>query len=295
MSDSQSDDQADEPLWVIEEPLEHMVMDEDDTFRTQNTSDTQWERRNIIERTSGSIHTRVELLSVSHGWYDEGGDKATLMVFRFRFDPQKTSRRVLRARVEVKFFTKNEESQLVVEAIAPEERWTVVPTTDVETTTRSGQLNLGVSGIPFLQASASAGLEKTYSRDISDATTITGSINLGTGKNSGDSTVAVWNFLENKRRKTGVPDSVTTAILVMRSGDEPFNAVVTLEADVDWVTGWERRFTKIPLDDPILFNPQETGGRSRKGRSYGVKNLADIDLHQLSSVRFAVEAPFVAR
>ncbi|KAG7418139.1 hypothetical protein Forpe1208_v005270 [Fusarium oxysporum f. sp. rapae] len=100
---------------------------------------------------------------------------------------------------------------------------------------------------------------------------------------------------ENERRKTGVPDSVTTAILVRRSGDERFNAEVTLQADVDWVTGWERRLSKIPLDDPILFNPRETGGPGKKGRSYGAKDLASVDLNQLCKVRMAVEAPFVAK
>ncbi|KAH7250312.1 uncharacterized protein BKA55DRAFT_377512 [Fusarium redolens] len=294
MTTSQNDDQADEPLLVFDTPMDNQVIGEDDTLRTENTSMSDWERRNIIERTSGSIHTRVELLSVTHGSYNEGGDKATLMVFRFRFDPQKSSRRVIRAKVEIEFFAKND-SNLVVDAIAPEERWTVVPTTDTETTTRSGQLNLGASGVPFLQAGATASLEKTYSRDISDATTVTGSINLGTGKNSGESTVAVWNLQENERRKTGVPDSVTTAILVRRSGDERFNAEVTLQADVDWVTGWERKLSKIPLDDPILFNPRETGGVSKKGRSCGAKDLASVDLNQLCKVRMAVEAPFVAK
>ncbi|VTT56479.1 unnamed protein product, partial [Fusarium fujikuroi] len=285
-------DQTDEPLLVFETPLEHQVIGEDDTVRTENASMSDWERRNIIERTGGSIHTRVELLSVIHGSYNEGGDKATLMVFRFRFDPQKSSRRVIRAKVEIEFST-TDDSYLEVDAIAPEERWTVVPTTDTETTTRSGQLNLGASGVPFLEAGASASLEKSYTRDVSGATTITGSINLGSGKNSGDSTVAAWNLQENERRKTGVPDSVTTAILVRRAGDERFNAEVTLQADVDWVTGWERRLSKIPLDDPILFNPRETGGSGKKGRSYGAKDLASVDLNELCKALTARDTRFV--
>ncbi|KAI3588895.1 hypothetical protein IWW34DRAFT_877808 [Fusarium oxysporum f. sp. albedinis] len=294
MTDPWSDDQADEPLLAFDPPMEDQVIGEDDTFRTQNASLSDWERRNIIERTSGSIHTRVKLLSASHGSYNEGGEEATLLVFRFRFDPQKSSRRVLWAKAEIEFFAEDD-LDLTVEAIAPEERWAVVPTTDTETTTRSGQLNLGASGVPLLQAGASAGLEKTYSRDVKDATTVTGAINLGTGKNSGGSTVAVWNFQENERHKTGVPDSVTTAILLRRSCDERFTAVVTLEADVDWVTGLERKFARIPLDDPILFNPKGTGGPSKKGRSYGLKDLANVDLYQLCKVRMAVEAPFAVK
>ncbi|KAF5542953.1 hypothetical protein FNAPI_9841 [Fusarium napiforme] len=291
MADPCWENQADEPLLLLEIPLEDQVIGEDNTFRTQNASLSDWERRNVIERTSGGIHSRVEMLSVSHGSYNDGEDKATLMVFRFRFDPQKSSRRVLWAKVEIEFFAKDE-STLLVDSIAPEQRWKMVPTTDTETTTHGGQLNLGASGVPFLNAGASASLEKTYSREVSDATTITGSKNLGTGKNSGDSTVAVWTLQENKRHNTGVPDSVTTAILLHRSCDEPFTAVVTLEADVDWITGLERKFIKVPLDDPILFNPKDTAGARKKGRSFGAKDLATVDLNQLCEARFAVEAPF---
>lgn len=89
MAESQIDN--DEPALVLEEPLQDMVVGEDSTFRTENASSQDWERRNVIERTRGSIHTHVELLEVTHGTLDEDGDKATLMVFRFCSDPQKSS------------------------------------------------------------------------------------------------------------------------------------------------------------------------------------------------------------
>ncbi|KAL6912634.1 hypothetical protein ACHAPO_012040 [Fusarium lateritium] len=289
-----TDENDDQPLLDLEVPLEYLVVGEDDTVHTENASLEDWERRNIIERTDGNIHTRVELLSVSHGTFSEGEGKATLMVFRFRFDPQKSSRRVLRASVGIEFLSKNGEAP-TVEAIAPEERWTVVPTNDSESTTRGVQLNLGLSGIPLVSAGGTANLEKTITRDISDATTMTGSINLGTGKKSGDSTVAFWNFQENSRRKSGLPDSVTTAIRLLRSDDEAFNAVVTLEAEVDWVTGLENKFAKVPLDDPILFNPKAAGEKTKSGRSQEAENLASIPLYDLCKVRFAVEAPFAVK
>ncbi|KAL2694937.1 hypothetical protein Neosp_001526 [[Neocosmospora] mangrovei] len=272
MAESQiDDDYADEPALVLEEPLQDIVVGEDSTFRTENASSHDWERRNVIERTRGSIHTRVELLEVTHGTLDEYGDEATLMVFRFRFDPQKTSRRVLRARVNIEFLGKDGGNAPIVEAIAPEERWAVVPTTDSESTTRGAEL------------------------DVSDATTVSGSINLGKGRNSGESTVAVWNLQENKRRETGVPDSVTTAVLLRRYDNEPFNARVELEADVDWVSGFARKFTGVPLDDPVLFNPTLGGSKPKRGRNLGAKELGSVDLYKLCAVRFAVEAPFVVK
>ncbi|KAJ4244399.1 hypothetical protein NW762_014527 [Fusarium torreyae] len=296
MTDSSNEEYGDEPLFVVEGALgDRIVGGEDSTYRTENASLSDWERQNVIERTRGQIHTRAELLEVTHGTYDEDGDEATLMVFRFRFDPQKNSRRVIRARVDVIFRGKDGNSEPIVEAIAPEERWSVVPTTDSESTTKGGELNLGASGVPFLEAGGSAKFEKTITRDISDATTVSGARKLRKGQNWGQPGVAVWNILENKRRESGVPDSVTVAVLLRREDSEPFDAVVELEADVDWRTGLESKFMRVPLDDPILFNPQLTKSKPKKGRKYGVENLASVDLYELCKVRFAVEAPFIAK
>ncbi|KKP06333.1 hypothetical protein THAR02_01578 [Trichoderma harzianum] len=282
-----------EPLLALETPLHDIITGEDDTFRTENASVNDWERRNVIERTRGNIHVRVDLMEVIHGTYDDNGDEATLMVFRFRFDPQKHSRRIIRARINIEFFANNKhDTAPTVDGIAPEERWSVVPTVDSESITRGGELNLGASGVPFLEAGGALKFEKTVNRDVSDATTVTGSINLGTGKNSGDSTVAVWNLQENKRRQTGVPDSVRVAILLRREDSKPFNAKVTLEADADFVTGLERKFSKVPLDDPVLFNPTLTGDKPKKGRSYNVQDLGSFDLYSLCDVRMGMEAHF---
>ncbi|KAF4967445.1 hypothetical protein FSARC_5018 [Fusarium sarcochroum] len=291
--------ESDEPLFVLEATLSEAVTDGGfyDTLHTENASVDDYERRSVIERTRGNIHSRVELMEVEHGTYDddEGGDQATLLVFRFRFDPQRNSRRVIKARVNIEFMAAEPDGLVpIVEAIAPEERWTVVPTTDQESTTRGGQLNVGASGASLVNAGATASLEQTVSKDVTDATTVTGSINLGEGKNSGEPTVAVWNLLENQRRQTGVPDSVTVAVLLRREDAGRFNAKVTLEADVDWLSGLEHKIARVPLDDPVLFNPQMTSDKPKRGRSYGVQGLGGVDLYSLCEVRMAVEAHFAA-
>ncbi|KAM0339916.1 hypothetical protein ACHAPU_010748 [Fusarium lateritium] len=285
-----------EALFLLEEPLnDRLVTFEGNEFRTQNVSASDWERHNVIERTKGQIHTRIELLEVTHGTYDEDDDEATLMVFRFRFDPQKQSRRIIRARVTITFQGKRGNEQPIVEAIAPDERWSVVPTTDTVTTTKGAELNIGASGIPILTAGGSAKLEKTITRDVSDATTVSGMKKLRKGQNSGEYGVATWVLQENEKRESGVPDSVTAAVLLRREDSEPFDAIVELEADVDWASEIEYKFLRLPLDDPILFNPRATQKKRNKGRSQDVENLASIDLYELCKVRFAVEAPFVAK
>ena len=287
------------PLRSLQVPLFLEGNDEDGFLRTQNASATDYERRNVIERTRGAIHVRCDLIDVVHGSLDErSGSNATLVILKFRFEPQKESRRVVRARINIEFFaTTKGGATPEVYAIAPDDRWTVVPTTDHEETVKSGGLNLGAAGIPFVDASVHATIERTVTRDISDATTVTGSINLAPGKNSGISSCAAWNLLENKRRKTGVPDSVQVAVLLKREDNELFNSMVTLEADVDIVTRTEHFFNrKVPLDDPILFNPQleqETRPKKyEKARRCGRETLEATDLYSLCEARMAVDAPF---
>lgn len=282
------------PLLKCDVTLYEIISGEESTFRTQNSSLADLERHNIIERTEGNIHTRVELIDVMHGTYDDDEiEEATLLVFCFRFDPQRNSNRVKHARVHIEFFAAKKDSiGPVVDAIAPEKRWTIMPTTDHETITRGGEMNASASGVPFLDIGTAAKFERTISRDINDATTITGSINMGTGRNSGESTVAVWNLQENRQRKTGIPDSIQVAVLLRREDSKPFTARVTLKIETDIVSGIKQWFAKVPLDDPILFNPRETSTRKRKGRTYGLQYLNKVNLYSLCEARMDVAASF---
>lgn len=286
------------PIRSLDIPL-FVEGNDEDGFHTQNTSMIDYERRNVIERTTGAIYIRCDLLDVVHGSFCKDSEyNATLMILRFRFDSQKQSRRVVRARINIEFFaTTKGGSTPEVYAIAPEERWTVVPTTDHEEIVKGGGLNLGAPGAQLIDASVQANYERTVSRDTSDATTVTGSINLGQGKSSGISSCAAWNILENKRRGTGVPESIQVAVLVKRLDNEVFNSKITMEADVDLITRIEHLFNrKVPLDDPILFNPnlepKTESTKYDKARRHGREELKAVDLYSLCRVRMAVEAPF---
>lgn len=261
-------------------------------FRTQNASPQDWERRNVIERTDDAVHIYCDLMDVRHGTLGPAGDGdlATLMLFRFRFDPQKTSRRILEATVKVDFIAANPpENKLEVSAIAPEERWSLATTTDHKQVVKGGDLSFG-SGVSVVTAAGSIKREETTTRDVSHATTVTGSINLGRGRNSGRRTVARWRLLENEKRRTGVPDSVRVAVVLSRTTDDPFNAVVTIEAKADLVTAFSSSvsslFRQLQLDDPVLFNPTSDFERlAKKGRSIGVENLGELDLYGLCDAR----------
>ncbi|ROW06292.1 hypothetical protein VPNG_08110 [Cytospora leucostoma] len=285
-----------EPLSSLEVPLD--LSSEGDEFHTLNASPNDYERRNVIERTQGSVHIYCDLMDVKHGNLgtdeDNEVDLATLMVFRFRFDPQKNSRRVYRARVKVEFFSSGRSgSAPEVEAIAPEERWSLMPTKDTESLKTGSEFNLGVSGASLVNATGKVMLEKTVTRDITSATTVTGAMNLGTGANSGVYTAAAWTLLENEKRSSGVPDSVRVAVLVRREDNERFDAVVTLEAEADVLTSFGKFFKSTPLDDPVLFNPKahlKHEKHPKKGRLCGVQGLGEVNLNALCDARMSAEA-----
>lgn len=176
-----------------------------------------------------------------------------------------------------------------MQAVAPEERWHLEPTSDELETSRSVEVLVGLSQV--VKAEGKFTLERTRTRDVFAATTVTGTRRLADGKNFGEPTAAAWTFLENDKRKTGVPDSVRVAILVRREDDEPFKATVSLEADADIATSFSRFFRKTPLDNPVLFNPKAEAKPGRKGRARGVLNLAKVDLQALCDARMGTLAP----
>ncbi|KAJ5372519.1 hypothetical protein N7517_004525 [Penicillium concentricum] len=157
--------------------------DNDNGFRVQNTSPSDWQRQNSIER-KGPVDIRASLIKVVHGYMGDpsaDGPFATLLVFKFRFDRQKHGRRVIRARINVDFSPLPPgSSRPEVWAIDPEDRFIIVPTSDPLETTKS----LGVD-ISTPYAGVTGSMDRTRQRNIDDATTVTGSIDLALGVNSG--------------------------------------------------------------------------------------------------------------
>ncbi|KAJ4385284.1 hypothetical protein N0V93_010345 [Gnomoniopsis smithogilvyi] len=287
-----------EPLSSYEVPLQLSSTGEE--FHTLNASPEDYERGNVIERTEGSIHIYCDLMDVKHGNLgantNDKNDLATLMVFRFRIDTQKNSRRVYRARVRIEFFPADRtgsRSTPIVEAIAPEGRWSLMPTTDAESLTKGAEVDLGVSGPSIVNASTKVTLQKTKTRDITSSTIVSGSMNLGKGKNAGVYTAANWNLLENEKRSSGVPDSILVALRLTRHDEERFNAEISLSTEADIATRFGNLFgRKVRLDDPVLFNPQAQSElkHSKKGRLYGAQNLGDIDLYSLCGASMSSDA-----
>ncbi|KAH0848773.1 hypothetical protein AYO21_09867 [Fonsecaea monophora] len=233
-----ADNDENSPM-LFEAPL-FVSGDDDDTFHVKNQSLTEWQRRIVMERLTKACTIQCFLISVLHGKLNKTPESpsATLMVFKFRLDPIKHGRRLIRARIDIEFFAEDREDAVpTVLAVGLDDRWTIGPTADHEDVVKGGNVNFGVAGIPFVSIGVEASLSKTGGRDIHDATTITGGTHFGEGIDA------------------GVPYSFTVPVLLERHHDKKFKACVHLAAKGNTRTTIEWMFNKIPVDDPVLFNP----------------------------------------
>jgi hypothetical protein len=259
------------------------------SFRTENDPSAPLQRSNYIER-KGAVDIRCSCLDVIHGLFSaESGVFATLIVLQFRFDPRKRARRFESVDISLEFRgIKPGEGGPEVYAITPVGMLSLVPTTQHEEVKRNASLQLGgAAPVGGITATGTVGWEKSVSRDTSDQTTVTGSIDLK-GRNWGKSNCASWTLLENKTAKTGVPSSMRTTVLLKRKDESPFQCVVKIDANVDFKTSLERVFGgkgREPKDDPVLFDPElEPTNNLRK---YDIEELGAFDLESLCDVTFA--------
>jgi hypothetical protein len=254
------------------------------SFRTQNDPSAPLQRSNYVERNKGGVDIRCSCLDVIHGLWSADSDKfATLLVLQFRFDPRKRARRIQDANVTLRFAgMKAGDSDPEVFDIAPNGTFNLVPTTQHEEIKRSGSLQLGgAAPIGGVTATGTVALEKAVSRDTSDHTTVTGSIDLKE-RNWGAKNCASWTLLENKRLKTGVPKSMRTAILLKRKDEKPFQCIVKIDAGVDFKSSLERMFGGKPKDDPVLFDPDlEPTNNLQK---YDMEELGSFDIESVADV-----------
>lgn len=259
------------------------------SFRTQNDPNDPYQRSNYIER-KGAVDIRCSCLDVIHGLYSAQSQTfATLIVLQFRFDARKRARRFESVDISLEFKDqKPGGGGPEVYNIAPLGRLSLVPTTQHEEVKRNASMQLGgAAPVGGLTATGTVGWEKSVSRDTSDQTTVTGSIDL-IGRSWGKSNCASWTLLENKTTKTGVPTSMRTAVLLKRKNEDPFQCVVKIDANVDFRSTLERVFGgkgREPKDDPVLFDPQIDPTNNLQ--QYDIEELGAFDLENVCDVTFA--------
>lgn len=251
-------------------------------FHIRNNPRDPYQRSEVIQRSGHGVDIRCILVDAIHGAMSEDSDFwATLLVLQFRFDPQKRSRRVSEATIELLFDVTDTNNELPeVEAVSFDGNYSFLPSKQYETVTTGADGHIGASyGV---ELNASLKWEKTVAREISDATTISG------GKlvidNLPPNRRAKWTLLENKTSNTGVPASIQVAVRIKRRDEAVFTCIPKLECKADKWTSLQSFFGRTPEDDPVLLKPDMKA--TNKLKRYDTEELGSIDLQELSDVTF---------
>ncbi|KAJ4180390.1 hypothetical protein NW767_014395 [Fusarium falciforme] len=256
-------------------------------LHTQNDPSKPYQRENIIERKS-AVDIRCSSVDIIHGLFTSEGNEqdvfCTLLVLQFRFDRRKRARRISHVDIELRFAgSESGVADPEVFAIAPSGHLRFAHTTQTETTTTGGEVNLGAGGAG-IEVGSALKFEREVTREMGYATSVTGSIDLR-GRNYGKANCASWTLMENPETKTGVPISMKTAILLKRKDEGRFQCVVTVKAKADWRTSLEWLVGATRPDDPVLFDPT-LDPTSDRYRDMELK-LGELDLDAICDITSA--------
>jgi hypothetical protein len=244
----------------------------------KNNPLSPWQRSQIMQR-KGAFNIQCTSIDVVHGKFGTGSPFfASLIVLKFWFDKRRLKRRLLSADISLEFSGMEPEgSRPEVFAISPHDKSALVPTVAHRENSKEMQVNAGVN-IYGANAGGSYTWTKTLSEDTSDATTVSGSIDLE-GYSYGPPNCASWTLLENETKKTGVPSVLQAAVLLKRETMDPFQCVVDVKARADKVTTFEWLVGSKDHDDPVLFHPSLPA--TNRLRTYETESLSSLALDSL--------------
>ncbi|KAM0351826.1 hypothetical protein ACHAPU_002339 [Fusarium lateritium] len=252
-------------------------------FHIKNNPRDPYQRSEVIQRTGHGVDIRCTMIDAIHGAMSADSIYwAALLVFQFRFDPQKRARRISRATIELTFGITAMENEIPeVEAVSFDGDYSFLPSKQSETVTTGAEGSIGASF--GAEANTSLKYEKTIARETSHATTISSGKYVD-DDNMPPNRVAKWTVLENQSLKTGVPASIQVAVRIKRRDDQVFTCVPKLTCTADKWTEMRTFFGKIPEDDPVLLKPGMKA--TNKLRVYDTEELGSLSLQELSDVTF---------
>ncbi|KAF5565821.1 intracellular serine protease [Fusarium phyllophilum] len=141
-------------------------------FHIKNSRQHPYQRSEVIQRTGSGIDIRCTLVDVVHGALSRESDFwASIPVFQFRFDPQRQTRRICEASIELTFDVVDLENELPeVDAISFDGNYSFLPSTRSETLVTGA--GVGAEASFGAELNASLNWEKTSTREVSSFATI---------------------------------------------------------------------------------------------------------------------------
>lgn len=250
-------------------------------YHIQNLPDQQ-QREYLVQYGYGSDRiVKGRLVDVIHGRLAPDGAPASLIVSTFKFLGSTTSRRFRSAKItwEFAYAGSDGEEWPEVMKISLDDQF-VMKTTTVDTSSET-KLEAGLQGGGGVAGlSLSTGWSRAQSAKIDDHISLYGS-SVFTHKNAGEPNAARWILEENKSQKSGIPGSLTTAVLLKRKSDRGFIGTIQVNAKMDVASSIEDLFGNKPKVDPVVFDLALPSTNAK----YDPQNLGCVILDDIGVVK----------
>jgi hypothetical protein len=257
--------------------------DEDSGYHMQNLPG-EVQREYLIQRGSGRM-VKGRLVDVIHGHLATGGEPATLIVATFKFLGTKSERfRYAKITWSFAYDDPNDNDCPQVAKISLDDQFVMNQTTVNESTELSATAALQ-AGAPVATANISSGWKRTQSVESSDQISLYGSTTFSRRGLKGPDG-AKWILEENKSQKSGIPSSLTTAVLLKRK-DKIFEGTVQVKVSAGFDEVMANYFGMKPKVDPVKFDPT----RKPSSDKYNTQKLDDINLDDINTVKFRTPLP----
>lgn len=288
-SSGELDYDSDDPVFEIGlQP----TADENSGYHTKNDHrpGRQYHREDVTQR-KGAIGIRCNMVDVVHGkWGPDESAYATLIVFLFRFDVKKASRRIARVDITIDFWGNdpNEpDSRPEVHAISFDGSLSIAEQKQSESSSRSIEGKAGITVLQAAELSNTMTFTKSVSRDTTSYTKIVGNMYRKT-YDYGPADQVNWVLLENETMQTGVPVAFRAGVLLKREDKSPYQCDVKIKAKADVRSTLEDFFgSRTDETDPVLFNPEvQKKIKLAAVRDHDRDALGSFDLESISDVTF---------
>ena len=250
-------------------------------YHTQNLPD-QMQRDHLVQYGDGPDRiVEGRLVDVIHGRLSPDGAPASLVVSTFKFLASTPSKRFRHAKITWDFAYADSKGREAPEVrkISLDGQFVTKVTTFDESTEKKMDAGLQGSGGPA-SLSLSAGWGHDHSAKIDDHISLYGT-SISTQKQSGEPNAAMWVLEENKSQKSGIPGSLTTAILVKRKPDRQFIGKINIHAKMVATSSIEDPFGRKPKVHPVVFDL----ALPPTNANYDSQNLDSIVLDDIGVVK----------
>lgn len=238
----------------------------------------QKQREYLVQYGYGSDRiVKGRLVDVIHGRLTPDGAPASLIVSTIKFLGSTPSKRFRSAKITWDFAYADSDGDDFpqVKKVSLDDQFVMKTTTVDKTTETIVEAGIQGGGGPA-GLSLSTGWSRAQSVRIDDHISLYGS-SVYTHKNAGDPNGAKWILEENRSQQSGIPASLTTAVLVTRKPDKAFIGTIQISAKMGIASAMEDLFGRKPKVDPVVFDP----GLPPTSAGYDAQNLDDVVLDDI--------------